>query len=246
MEIATADWMSLDARALNQTYAKTRQGLRSTIIAAKALPVDPADGDLSPAILSSLIVKAGTVLAISPLPGAKAGWDVGSVASVTRDMADAYLALLYLQVDPVSPEEWDARWRAFLAHDNHMQRCQLSEADRDQYDETRAMLDAEAAGNPILSALPDHERSAILDGSKAPHIDGDMLRRVIADDTYFVASYRFVRSHARCSPVSLLTRSYLGTGDETKAAKRLIGMALHFAARILLDAVERVSALRPA
>ncbi|MCE7798198.1 DUF5677 domain-containing protein [Sphingobium sufflavum] len=233
---------------LTRVYLRYRQEFRNIINRGKKVSRGSAgifvnENRLSYASLlfTKIIVNALTIEKLLPDCRPKEHWDFSSVASLTRNLAEAYLWYYWLCQDEVDPDVRQGRFILLYCHD-HGSRARIFPAEAAEYDQAEVMADLTARfdGNAYLRTFDPRQRREALKGHKTPFIQDEVLERMGADKEAFRLGYRFFSQHTHTGPMSFfrMIEHDRGAGVETVLEKAYTIIATIHAAAILDSAIE--------
>lgn len=239
---------SLDPRALSREYLQHRQQFRE--LCRRAVRVSQGSGGIyvegnrlayASVLFTRLTVMAKSIECLLPFCKPKEHWDFSAVASITRNLAEAYLWYFWLCEDEVDAEVRQGRFILTYCHD-HGSRGRMFQPDEPLSEDSVVMTDliARFDGNAFLRTYNTKARREALRGHKTPFLQDDVLDRMGANKEDFRFLYRFFSQHTHTGPVSFF-RTFehnRGAGVETDHEKRYMILALDFASGILSAAIE--------
>lgn len=193
-------------------------------------------------LFTRLCIMAKSIEVVLPYCKPKAHWDFSSVASLTRNLIEAYFWYFWLCEDEVDDDTRQGRFTLLYCHDNGTRaklwgRGQL----QPETDVVMADLIKRFDENPYLRTFSESKRKESLKGEKTPFIQDEILERMgTADKTSFRSMYRFFSEHTHTGPLSFfrMIEHDRGTGVETEHEKRYMIIALMFASAFLSHAIE--------
>ncbi|WP_421847325.1 DUF5677 domain-containing protein [Novosphingobium sp.] len=192
-------------------------------------------------LFTRITVLAKSISVLLPDCKPKEHWDFSSVASLTRNMAEAYLWYYWLCEDDVDEDLRQSRFVLMYCHDHGSRGKMLGEIippadDKIVMDDLVARFDA----NPYLRRFSDKARREALKGHKTPFVQDDVIERMGVDKVGWRFIYRLFSQHTHTSPVSFMRmiEHDRGTGVETAHEKQYIIIAMQFALGVLNGAIE--------
>lgn len=191
-------------------------------------------------LFTRIAVMAKTISQLLPDCKPRDHWDFSSVASLTRNLAEAYLWYFWLCEDDVAADVRQARFILLYCHDNGSRGKMLGhEIDISSSDVVMSDLIERFDNNPHLKTYSEKARREALKGQKAPFIQDDVLSRMGIATEKFRLVYRFFSQHTHTGPVSYfrMVEHDRGTGVETAQEKRYMIFAISFACALLEGAI---------
>lgn len=190
-------------------------------------------------LFTRLTVLAKSVMRLLPDPRPGEHWDFSSVASLVRNLAEAYLVYFWLCEDEVLDEVRAGRFILLYLHD-HGSRRRLFPAEHEEDGPVFEDLVRQFDANPYLATFPEKRRREALRGEKTPFVQDEVLDRMGVDREQFRTAYRFFSQHTHTGPMSFyrMTEHDRGTGVETRHEKRYMIMAIGLAADALRRATD--------
>lgn len=95
-------------------------------------------------------------------------WDIGSIASLTRNIIEGYLSLYYFGIEKVSEQEAELRFFLLQLHKNtewyNIRKKEMDEAELKQFEDGIASEKSRLKTHVFLSQLSHQERKRVLDG----------------------------------------------------------------------------------
>lgn len=239
----------LDARDLTTLYLRCRRDFRD--LCKRAERVSRGSGGIfvesnrlayGAILFMRITVMAKSVMQLLPDCKPKEHWDFSAVASLTRNLAEAYLWYFWLCEDEVDPDVRQGRFILLYCHD-YGSRDRMFPDERPPIDEDVVMADLVSRfdTNPYLATFDTKQRREALKGYKAPFIQDEILDRMGVDRTEFRFIYRLYSQHTHTGPVSfiriLLEGHYRGSGVETVHEKKYMITAILYATSVLGSAI---------
>lgn len=246
---------SLNPRQLTVVYLQHRQLFRKTC--RRAIKVSMGAGGIyvegnrlayASILFTRITVMAKSIEALLPACSPREHWDFSAVASLTRNLAEAYLWYYWLCEDEIDDEVRQGRFILMYCFD-HGSRGRMFQPDETIPEDSEVMADliARFDANAFLSAYGAKARKEALKGHKTPFVQDDVLAKMGADKEVFRFLYRFFSQHTHTGPVSFirLFEHDRGTGVETAHEKQYMIVAIDFAAKILDSAIDGFLKLFP-
>lgn len=190
-------------------------------------------------LFTRLSVIAKSVEILLPEPKPRQHWDFSSVASLVRNLNEAYLVYFWLCQDDVLDNVRAGRFILLYLHD-YGSRKRLFPEQFTEDDCVYADLVRQFDENPYLRTFSDSQRKVALRGEKTPFIQDEILGRMGVDLANFRVMYRFFSQHTHTGPMSFyrMVDHDRGTGVETRHEKRYMIMSIGFATDVLNRAIE--------
>jgi hypothetical protein len=190
-------------------------------------------------LFTRLCVMAKSVRGLLPDPKPRSHWDFSSVASLVRNLNEAYLVFFWLCQDEVLDEVRAGRFILLYLHD-YGSRKRLFPDDFKESAWVHEDLVRQFDGNPFLATFSESQRKVALKGEKTPFIQDEILERMGVDLNDFRLMYRFFSQHTHTGPMSFyrMIDHDRGTGVETRHEKRYMILAMSFASEVLTRAIE--------
>lgn len=190
-------------------------------------------------LFTRLTVMAKSVEVLLPDPKPDRHWDFSSVASLVRNLSEAYLVYFWLCEDNVLDEVRAGRFILLYLHDYGSRKRLFPDQFLDD-DPTYEDLVQQFNENTYLATFSGSQRKVALKGEKTPFIQDEVLGRMGIDTNQFRLMYRFFSQHTHTGPVSFyrMVDHDRGTGVETRHEKRYMIMAISFAIDILTKGIE--------
>jgi len=95
-------------------------------------------------------------------------WDIGSIASLTRNIIEGYLSLYYFGIEKVSEQEAELRFFLLQLHKNtewyNIRKKEMDEAELKQFQDGIASEKSRLKTHIFLSHLSPQEQKRVLDG----------------------------------------------------------------------------------
>jgi hypothetical protein len=192
-------------------------------------------------LFTRICVSAKSIECLLPDCRPKEHWDFSAVASLTRNLAEAYLWYFWLCEDEVFPDVRAGRFILLYCHDNGSRGRLLPESSPPQAKEVvTADLEARFDANPYLRTYSERARREALKGHKTPFVQDDVVERMGVNKEDFRFFYRFFSQHTHTGPISFfrVMEHGRGTGVETTLEKSYMIMAIMFACSVLQAAIE--------
>ncbi|KPF61002.1 hypothetical protein IP88_15870 [alpha proteobacterium AAP81b] len=167
-------------------------------------------------------------------------WDFSSVASLTRNLAEAFLWYFWLCIDEVEEVVRDGRFVLLYLHDHGSRKRLFEEVESTEPDVAYADLLSRFEANAYLRTFDASKRKEALKGHKTPFAQDDLLDKIGVERNSFRVLYRFFSQHTHTGPLSFMRMidHDRGTGVETAHEKRYMIVALEFANGVLKDAID--------
>jgi len=178
-------------------------------------------------------------------------WDFSTIASLSRDLIECYLAFFYLCVEPIGEDEWECRWNIFNLHDC-LRRRRLFEylgakGDKlDEYEKHAEELRGRLRNNARFLTLTDSEQKDCLKAKKLYlQSQDELIEKIGVDPRFYRGLYMLLSSHVHTFPLGFyrigsenrgrglentVDRAYICGCLETsaffvrRAAKEMVGM----------------------
>jgi len=239
----------LDPRDLTTLYLRCRREFRD--LCKRAERVSRGSGGIfvesnrlayAAVLFMRITVMAKSVRQLLPDCKPKEHWDFSAVASLTRNLAEAYLWYFWLCEDEVDSDVRQARFILLYCHD-YGSRDRMFPDGRPPIDEDVVMADLVSRfdANPYLVTFDAKQRREARKGHKSPFVQDEVLDRMGVDRNEFRSIYRFYSQHTHTGPVAF-TRIILeghdrGSGVETAHEKRYMITAILYAISVLESAI---------
>ena len=254
-DILTAD--DLDPRQLTARYLESRKAFRAACKRAErvsrgsgGIQVDGNRLAYASVLFMRLCVLAKSLGHFLPDCKPREHWDFSTVASITRNLSEAYLWYFWLCEDEVDPDIRQGRFILLYCHD-YGSRDRMLPGLKPSADEDVVMADllARFDANPYLATFDEKRRREALKGQKTPFVQDEILDRMGADKEGFRSAYRFYSQHIHTGPVSfiriLMEDHDRGAGVETAQEKCYMIPAIALATSILESAIRGHLSLFP-
>lgn len=234
--------------ALTKKYLAARREFRDLLSRAKIVSRGSA-GILAQSnqvayasvLFTRICVTAKSIECLLPDCRPKEHWDFSAVASLTRNLAEAYLWYFWLCEDDVHEDVRQGRFILLYCHD-HGSRGRLFPEDKATNEDDAVMADLikRFDENAYLKTYDEKARREALKGHKTPFIQDDVLERMGADKEGFRFSYRFLSQHTHTGPISFyrLFEHDRGKGVETEQEKSYMILAIEIASGVLSGAID--------
>ena len=239
---------AINARALTAEYLRHRKQFRE--LCKQATKVSMGSGGIyvegnrlayASVLFTRIVVMAKSIEHLLPDCKPREHWDFSAVASLTRNLAEAYLWYYWLCEDDIDEDVRQGRFVLMYCHD-HGSRSRMLQPDKPLLDDSVVMADliARFDANSYLQTYDTKARKEALKGHKTPFVQDNVLDRMGTDKDAFRLLYRFFSQHTHTGPVSFMRmiEHDRGTGVETEHEKQYIILALDFALSILRAALE--------
>lgn len=144
-------------------------------------------------------------------------WDYSSIASLTRNLVDCYLAFFYLCIDAVDEKEWDCRWNLFNLHDC-LARKKLFEGINDtneaiKFEDQAKELNKRLLSNPHFLSLSLKKQKQFLKGKTAYLLSTvEIVSKYSGNVDEFRWFYHFLSSQVHSLPMSFYRMGEQGRG----------------------------------
>lgn len=232
---------------LTAEYLRRRVAFRNQV--KRAVRISRGSGGLyvegnrlayAPLLFIRICVVAKSIEAL--LPDCRAGehWDFGSVASLVRNLTEAYLWYFWLCEDEIDDDDRQSRFILTYCHDRGT-RMKMLATDALSIGDTVVLDDLVSRfdSNPYLSRYTEGERREALKGFKTPFVQDDILERLGVNKSEFRLMYRFFSQFTHNTPVSFMRmiEHDRGTGVETAHEKRYMISGVAFAHSTLENAI---------
>lgn len=191
-------------------------------------------------LFTRITVIAFSVERLLPNCAPREHWDFSSVASLARNLSEAYLWYFWLCEDDVDDDVRQGRFVLLYCHDHGSRKRLFGDEGPEKSDEkVMADLIERFDNNPYLKTLPEQKRKELLKGYKTPFVQDEVLDRMKEDKGGFRLWYRFFSQHVHTGPLSFfrMAEHDRGSGVETMHEKRYMILALMFAAQVLERAI---------
>lgn len=238
-------WLAeLTPSELTTEYLRCRRELRNVVTRAKRVSMGSGhvwvEGNrlaYASVLFTRIVVTAKSVERLLPDCAPREHWDFSAVASLTRNLSEAYLWYFWLCEDEIDPDIRQGRFVLLYCHD-HGSRGRLFPSDGDD-SEVIADFERRFDENPWLRTFDPKARQQAMRGHKTPFVQDDVLERMGEDKEQFRLAYRFFSQHTHTGPVAFfrLFEHDRGKGVETAHEKRYMIHAILFATAILERAV---------
>jgi hypothetical protein len=192
-------------------------------------------------LFTRICVMAKSVECLLPDCKPREHWDFSAVASLTRNLAEAYLWYFWLCEDDVDPDIRQGRFILLYCHDNGSRsRLFPDSAPEEAQDAVMADLIARFDANPYLKTFDEKARREALKGHKTPFVQDDVLARMGVDKDQFRIFYRFFSQHTHTGPIAFfrIMEHDRGTGVETAHEKRYMTIGVMLACSVLAAAID--------
>jgi hypothetical protein len=240
----------LEPRELTKIYLAVRQEYRA--LCNRAVKVSRGSGGIfvdnnrlayAAVLFTRITVMSKSIRQLLPDCKPREHWDFSAVASLTRNLMEAYLWYYWLCEDEVDEDVRKGRFILLYCHDyGSRDRMLPGTFPPVEDDAVRADLIARFDANPYLRTFDEKARREALRGHKAPFVQDEVLERMGVGKEEFRSLYRFYSQHTHTGPVAfmrILQENHdRGTGVETAHEKRYMIGAVDFAASVLVSAVE--------
>jgi hypothetical protein len=241
-----AETSSVSNAEVTKLYVALKRGYRELV--ERAVRVSRGSGGIlstgnrmfwASVLFTRLSVMSKSVLALLPDPKPREHWDFSSVASLVRNLHEAYLVYFWLCEDEVLDEVRAARFILLYLHDygsrKRLYPDMFAEDDWVYHDLVRQFDE-----NLFLRTYTESQRRVALRGEKTPFVQDDVLQRMRIDLANFRHMYRFFSQHTHTGPMSFyrMVDHDRGTGVETRHEKRYMIFAISFAVDLLNRAIE--------
>lgn len=185
-------------------------------------------------LFTRLTVLAKSILMLLPNPKPREHWDFSSVASLVRNLSEAYIVYFWLCEDDVIDEVRSGRFILLYLHDYGSRKRMypdLFEEGHWVFNDLVRQFDE----NPYLKGFTEIQRRVALKGEKTPFVQDEVLGRMGIDLADFRHTYRFFSQHTHTGPMSFyrMVDHDRGTGVETRQEKRYMMVAISFAIDVL-------------
>lgn len=179
-------------------------------------------------------------------------WDWPSVASIARNIVEAYLLFHYVGLEAISDEEVDFR-RQLLRYHHNCEKYRLYKAWSAGPEvlvdfETRLpAARAELEAHPVFARLTNAQQRRVCEGRSASYLLRDqMVGRLTFDAAELRPFYRFFSSQVHTSPFSFEpTSNERGRGEENAAERGYITFASQIARKYLAASVLGMAKIFP-
>ena len=176
-------------------------------------------------------------------------WDMSSLCSIARSLIDAYYAMYYVAIDPVSSEERSFREALWQFHGEHkrLELLQLIKARSPELQQLEAdveRLRTDLMRHAVFARLSSADQRRTRKGELALHLSNSELSiRAGIQPHYYQAAYRFLSSYTHTYPfaVSQLVQFRAGNPESLQ----LIATALKYGLAFLCAAVRDFRTLFP-
>jgi len=184
---------------------------------------------------AKLCAHSLSVITLSPKPGNPMSgrlWDFSSICAITRAAVESYLALFYIAIDPISPEERSFREAVWTFQAEHKRLALLRLANS-----RSAQLPAlQQQVVRLQKAVVDHPYYSRVDPSKQGRIrkgelpilatNSELAERAGVSLAYYRAVYRFLSSYVHTYPYCVSQLASFRAGDPE--ALRMIAIVLRY------------------
>ena len=192
-------------------------------------------------LFTRIFVSAKSVECLLPECRPKQHWDFSAVASLTRNLAEAYIWYFWLCEDDVDADVRQGRFILLYCHDNGSRmRLHPESIPQTENPEVMADLIARFDANPFLQTYSEKARREALKGHKTPFVQDDVIDGMGADRDTFRFYYRFFSQHTHTGPISFfrMVEHGRGTGVETVHEKSYMIAAIMFACGVVQASIE--------
>lgn len=241
-----SDFGLLGPQQLTKSYRDIKKQFRESI--RRAIRVSRGSGGIlvdgnrlayASVLFTRICVRARSLEILLPDCKPDAHWDFSSVASLTRNLIEAYFWYFWLCEDEIDEDVRQGRFILLYCHD-YGSRGRLwpdPQRDEEQADVLNDLVQRFDA-NSFLQTYSPAERREALRGHKTPFIQDEILERMGVPTEQFRVLYRFFSQHTHSGPISFFRSRDLdmGAGAETVQEKRYMIMALTTALDILTNA----------
>ncbi|WP_444944813.1 DUF5677 domain-containing protein [Microbulbifer sp. ZKSA006] len=205
-------------------------------------------------LFTKICTSSVSVYKLCPEPetlGADQHWDYRSVASLTRDIMEAYLAFYYLAIDECPVDEWEARVSLMDLHD-HISRVKMFDAMGSVYEkddaakQDRERMILALRSNSFFAMLSEKKQKHFLKGNDAFFLTHDeILERLKANLSEFRFKYRFLSNHTHSFPMGFyrMLDGGRGRGVESRIEVQYSAMCLKWVTDYLLAATTQYAEL---
>lgn len=197
-------------------------------------------------LFTKLCLSAITVDRMSPhVPARTAGeiWDISSVATLVRAMAENYLLLYWLCTETDNDDLWAYRITLMSIIDNRSRYRLTSDLERspepEEFIQAQTSLTARLANMPLFTSLPEKRQRELLRGDRLPFIQDDVVDALSVDSASFRKLYRYLSSYVHTGTISFfrIEQQRRGTGEKNDYEMEAIGACLEFASLVLGSAL---------
>jgi Family of unknown function (DUF5677) len=239
----------LEPRELTTVYLRCRREFRE--LCKRAERVSRGSGGMwvegnrlayASVLFMRITVMAKSVRQLLPDCKPREHWDFSSVASLARNLAEAYLWYYWLCEDEIEPDVRQGRFILLYCHD-YGSRARMFSDDRVLADDdvVKADLISRFDTNPYLATFNERQRREALRGHKTPFVQDEVLDRMGVGRSEFRSVYRFYSQHTHTGPVAfiriLMEGHDRGSGVETAHEKSYMITAILFATSVLESAI---------
>lgn len=190
-------------------------------------------------LFTRLVVISKSIDKLIPNTKPREHWDFGSVASLVRNLSEAYLNYFWLCEDEVLDEVRDGRFILLYLHDYGSRKRLFPDKFR-RSEEIYSDLVSRFDKNVYLKTFTESQRKVALRGEKTPFVQDDVLERMGIDLDKFRTIYRFFSQHTHTGPLSFyrMVDHDRGAGVETRQEKIYMLIAVSHAWEALSRATE--------
>ncbi|MDR6624507.1 DUF5677 domain-containing protein [Caulobacter segnis] len=182
-------------------------------------------------------------------PASKDLWDLGSVATLVRVLAENYILLHWLCVETEDQDLWLFRFKALSIMDNRSRYRLTQEVEGqpepEEFVSAQKSMAEHIAVTRNFQALTASQQKEILKGLKTPFIHDDVVERLEIDRDDFRKFYRYLSAFVHTGTVSWIRVEDQGrcNGEFNTYEAGAMQACMEFAGRLIDRAVKDLRAI---
>lgn len=160
-------------------------------------------------LLSKMTLTSMTLDKIIPKVGSAKStelWDLSSIAVLVRALAENYLLMFWLCIEPEDEQTWQFRITALTIADNRARYRMTAEVEGQSepmdFVKAQRTLADKLTGNALFQQLNAGAQRDILKGNKAPFIQDDVIECLKIDRANFRSLYRYLSAFVHTGTIS--------------------------------------------
>lgn len=174
----------------------------------------------SSVIFSKLVLSAMTLDKIAPInPNENSVelWDLGSICTLARGLAENYLILHWLCFETAEKELWDLRITLLTLCDNRSRFRLVDEVEgepaSDCFEQAQLNVSKDLSKNPIFASYDEKRKRALIKADKLPFIHDEVIASLPIDPVLFRKFYRYLSAFVHTNTISFFRMAEQNRGS---------------------------------
>lgn len=203
-------------------------------------------------LFAKLVLSALTVNKILPNRPSRSSrelWDLASIATLVRGMAENYLMLYWLCTETENADLWDLRITLLTMCDNRARYRMTAELEGEpeptDFANAQFNLSQHLWKNSLFTALPENRKKSLIKADKFPFIQDEVISCLVVNKDLFRRYYRYLSSFVHTGTISFfrMQEQRRGGGEFNDYDANAMGGAMELAILALKGATVDVKSI---